>query len=157
MKKRLLLQATLLACLTAGCSGEPENTNIPNAPVSFVIAPTLDGADNALAVSGNARLYDSTHPAVLSAGYERYGYAGVLVIRAYDGELYAFDACCTYEVSKEAQLMPDGYLATCPLCHSSFEIGNGSGYPMQHATASQRLKRYRVYAYGSNQYKVTNN
>lgn len=149
----LLLWSVLLL---TGCSAEPENTNIPGAPVSFIIAPTPAGADNTLAVDGNARLYDATHPAVLSAGYGRYGYAGVIVVRAYDGALYAFDACCTYEAEKSAQLVPDGYLATCPKCGSSFAIGDGSGYALPGAKAEQPLKRYKAYPNGSNEYRIIN-
>lgn len=157
MKATVFFPTFAAACLLAGCAAEPENTNIPTAQVSFIIAPTLTGADNTLAVEGNSRLYDDMRPAVLSSGYGRYGYAGVIVTRAYDGELYAFDAACTHEASREAQLQPDGYLATCPVCGSSFETGNGSGYVMEGSKAEQVLKRYRVRQYGSGQYKVTNN
>ncbi|MBP5259575.1 MAG: hypothetical protein J6Z12_02935 [Paludibacteraceae bacterium] len=156
MRTSTVIALLLSAVLSAGCSTEPENTNIPGAPVSFIIAPTPTGADNALAVDGNAKLYDKTHPAVLSAGYGRYGYAGVIVVRAYDGVLYAFDACCTYEAEQNAQLAPDGYLATCPLCKSSFEIGNGSGYALPDAKAGQPLKRYKAYPCGNNEYRIIN-
>ncbi len=135
---------------------EPENTNIPSAPVGFVLDVSLSGVDNALRYEnvGASKLYDTKHPAAMSAGNGRYGFSGVVVTRAMDNKLYAFDACCPYEVKKDIVLVLDGFFVKCDKCGSSFEIGNGSGR-INKGPAEQPLKKYNVYEAPSGACTVT--
>jgi nitrite reductase/ring-hydroxylating ferredoxin subunit len=125
-----------------GCIPEPENTNIPNTRVNFYIDVSLSGVDNHLAdgLLGNSKIYTKSNPSQLSPNGS-YGYSGVAVVRAYDNYLYAFDICCTYEADRNVVLNDDGFFLECPKCHSSFEIGNGTGY-VNKGPATQRLKKY---------------
>jgi len=141
-------------CLLCACNNEVVNNNIPYAPVSFTIDTGLAGADKELGFDGNCRCYDSKHPAALSTSYGQYGYSGVVVVRAYDSKLYAFDLCCPYEAQKDIVLNSDGcYFVSCPVCGSQFEIGNGSGR-VSKGPASQPLKNYKVYTSSLDQYRI---
>ena len=91
---------------------------------------------------GNSKIYTKEDPASLSPNGS-YGYSGVVVVRAYDNYLYAFDICCTYEADREIALKDDGFFLKCPQCGSSFEIGNGTGY-VNSGPATQRLKKYHT-------------
>ena len=138
--KSLILSSILI--LFSGCLSEPDRSNIPNSLVNFYIDVSLSGADNCLAdgLLGNSRIYTKSNPAKLSPN-GNYGYSGVVVVRAYDNNIYAFDICCTYEVKKEIALENDGYFLKCPKCGSLFEIGYGTGIPNS-GPASVPLKKY---------------
>ena len=139
------IKTIILACIIPilyGCISEPENSNIPNSRVNFYIDTSISGVDNHLAegLLGNTKIYTQTVPSKLSPNGS-YGYSGVVVVRAYDNNLYAFDICCTYEVDKNIALEDDGFFLKCPKCGSVFEIGNGTGY-VNSGPAAQRLKKY---------------
>lgn len=139
------IKTIILACIIPflyGCISEPENSNIPNSRVNFYIDTSISGVDNHLAegLLGNTKIYTQTDPSKLSPNGS-YGYSGVVVVRAYDNNLYAFDICCTYEVDKNIALEDDGFFLKCPKCGSVFEIGNGTGY-VNSGPAAHRLKKY---------------
>ncbi len=142
----LFIAALLILGLASCQKKELENTNIPSAPVSFVLDVSLSGVDNALRYEnvGSSKVYDTRHPATMSSGHGMYGFSGVVVTRAMDNKLYAFDVCCPYEVQKDNALVLDGFFVKCNKCGSSFEIGNGSGR-VNKGPAEQPLKRYNVY------------
>lgn len=155
--KRILF-ATLILFALSGCSNNtPVNSNIPYASVSFAIDVAVSGADNELreGMLGNSKIYTTTHPATLSTSFGRYGYSGVVVVRAYDDRLYAFDICCTNEVDRNIALESDGFFLKCPKCGSTFEIGNGYGIVNQ-GPAIQPLKNYKVTGYSGDRYRVSN-
>lgn len=144
----------LMAALFSGCYQVPENTNIPSKPVGFVIDTETSDIELRDGLIGNCRIYDDTHPAVMSSGYGHYGVSGVAVVRAMDDQLYAFDCCCPYEAKAEVALASDGYFLTCPECGSSFEIGNGSGQ-INKGPATQILKKYKVTYQSGYRYRIT--
>lgn len=141
------------------CMPEPENTNIPDRPVNFLIDVSLSGPDNLLHDGniGISKIYTKQHPATLSH-YGSYGYSGVIVVRTWDNILCAFDICCTHEAKAEYKLQQDGdgdYFLHCPACGSEFEVGNGLGI-VNKGPAIQRLKRYKVEQRGSEKYYIRN-
>lgn len=141
------IKTIILVCaifILNGCIVEPENSNIPNSRVNFYIDTSISGVDNHLAegLLGNTKIYTQTDPSKLSPNGS-YGYSGVVVVRAYDNNLYAFDICCTYEVDKNIALEDDGFFLKCPKCGSVFEIGNGTGIKNS-GPAAQPLKKYYI-------------
>lgn len=147
----------VILLITVSCNKVVENTNIPFAPVNFLIDTSISGVDNYLRedMLGNSRVYSLTSPAAMSAGYGSYGVSGVVVVRGIDNVLYAFDMCCPYEAKSAISLMSDGFFLQCPACGSQFSIGNGSGY-VNKGPAKEPLKKYHVYRYAGEQYKIVN-
>ena len=153
------IKTIILACIIPilyGCISEPENSNIPNSRVNFYIDTSISGVDNHLAegLLGNTKIYTQTVPSKLSPNGS-YGYSGVVVVRAYDNNLYAFDICCTYEVDKNIALEDDGFFLKCPKCGSVFEIGNGTGY-VNSGPATKRLKKYYTSQNSSQKVRIYN-
>ena len=155
MKLKLFLLVAICFILS-GCIIEPENSNIPNSMVNFYIDVSLSGTDNSLAdgILGNSKIYTKSKPSKLSPNGS-YGYSGVVVVRAYDNHLYAFDICCTYEVDKNVALIEDGYFLKCPKCGSTFEIGNGTGIKSS-GPAMQSLKKYHTSENSTQKIRVYN-
>ena len=155
MKIKILI-STCIIFLLNGCIAEPENTNIPNTRVSFYLDTSISGVDNHLSdgLLGNSRIYTKSEPAQLSPNGS-YGYGGVIVVRAYDNNIYAFDICCTYEANRDITLEDDGFFLKCPQCGSSFEIGNGTGY-VNKGPATQRLKKYHTTQNSSQKIRIYN-
>ena len=157
MKNLIFISTLLSALLLSGCNNKVENTSVPYATGSFDIDVSMAGADNQLrdGMTGNCKVFDKQHPAARSAGYGSYGVSGVVVVRALDNQLYAFDLCCPYEGKKDIALVTDGFFANCNSCGSSFEIGNGTGY-VNKGPSKQPLKRYNVYRSYGELYRVSN-
>ncbi len=147
----------LLTVVLTACNNVVENTNIPYSRVSFLIDVSPTGADKELreGLMGNCKVYNGKSPAVLSPGIGAYGYSGVVVTRATDDKLYAFDMCCPYEAKKDIVLKADGFFMNCPVCGSQFSIGNGSGY-VNKGPAAQPLKTYHVYRSSGDRWSVVN-
>ncbi len=104
-----------------------QETPIPHVPVSFTVNLNIV---NELSVSGN------------SVFFENYGYGGVIVYCEYPGSYYAFDAACTYEVSRTCIVENEGILAECPCCGSQFVLMGGAG--VLEGPATVPLKYYSV-------------
>lgn len=155
MKLKAFILTSIIFFL-GGCMPEPENTNIPNARVSFYLDVSISGVDYHLAdgLLGNSIIYTKYSPSQLSPNGS-YGYSGVVVVRAYDNNLYAFDICCTYEADRDVTLEDDGFFLTCPQCGSVFEIGNGTGF-VNSGPATQRLKKYYTSQNSSQKIRIYN-
>jgi nitrite reductase/ring-hydroxylating ferredoxin subunit len=75
---------------------------------------------------------------------DRIGFGGILVYSGFDGEYYAFDMSCPYEVKQTVRVYPNGLgQAVCEGCGSVFDIGYGIGNPSS-GKAKEGLKRYKV-------------
>ena len=87
MKIKILILTSIILFFN-GCIPEPENTNIPNARVSFYLDVSISGVDNHLADGflGNSSIYTKHNPSQLSPNGS-YGYSGVAVVRAYDNNI----------------------------------------------------------------------
>lgn len=143
----------------SSCINQPENTNIPNKRVSFLIDTSLSGSDNILhdCNYGMTKIYTKDKPAKLSM-QGSYGVCGVIVVRTIDNYLCAFDLCCPYEAKSEYPLQQEGngdFILHCPACGSEFEVGNGTGR-INKGPATQPLKWYRVEQRGGERYYVHN-
>ena len=151
-----LVLCSLVALAASACAQQEEPSKVPHGYVGFIVDTAVSGSDNSLrdGMAGNAKYYSAAKPAALSPT-GGYGYCGVIVVRAYDNLLYAFDSCCPYECSKDAEVVLDGFFAVCPVCGSSFEIGNGSARPNK-GPATARLKCYRVTDYGNQRWRISN-
>jgi nitrite reductase/ring-hydroxylating ferredoxin subunit len=131
--KRLLLKYgkyfvfSVLLLMTSISCDKTQNTPIPYVPVSFNINLTIA---NDLTVPGNSMFF----PGV--------GYSGIVVYCELPGSYYAFDATCTYEVSRTCIVQNDGVTAVCPCCDSQFILLSGA-YPAN-GPAEMPLKQYNV-------------
>ncbi|CAK7058614.1 MAG: hypothetical protein PARBA_02141 [Parabacteroides sp.] len=97
------------------------------------------------------------HKEFQSARYsgEYTGFAGILVICGYNNRYYAYDRCCPVESSKNITIIPDDTgQATCPVCNTIYEIGNGSGIPIK-GPSVYALRKYRIMENG-HELTVTN-
>ncbi|MBO7367331.1 MAG: hypothetical protein J6U24_01835 [Paludibacteraceae bacterium] len=157
MKNLIFITTALSALLLSGCNNKVENTSVPYAAVDFDIDTSISGSDNKLrdGMTGNYRVYSTKFPAACSAGHGKYGVSGVVVVRAMDNTLYAFDMCCPHEAQKDIVLEMDGFFAKCKNCESLFEVGNGTG-GVNSGPSKQPLKSYSVYRLSSETYRVTN-
>lgn len=157
MRKLVKYILLLLAVALTACNNVVENRNIPYASVSFDIDVSTSGCDYELRedMMGNSKVFTKEQPAKASAGWGAYGYSGVVVVRALDNRLYAFDICCPYEVKRAIALKSDGFFMECPVCGSQFSVGNGSGY-VNKGPATEPLKTYHVYRNGADIFRVTN-
>ncbi|NLI72244.1 MAG: hypothetical protein GX361_05875 [Bacteroidales bacterium] len=74
------------------------------------------------------------------------GFGGILVNIGYDGNYYAYDLACPYEVNPSIRIYPDesGIKAVCRSCGSEFEIWNGTGM-VSKSPSKWNLKRYQTY------------
>jgi len=104
-----------------------QDTMVPYVPVSFVVNLNIV---NQLTVPGN------------SVFFPQYGYGGVIVYCELPGSYYAYDATCTYEVSRSCIVENEGLIAECPCCGSQFVL-LGSAYPSE-GPATMPLKQYNV-------------
>ena len=116
----------LLMSVSISCD-KTQNTPIPYVPVSFNINLTIA---NDLTVPGN------------SVYFPNVGYGGIVVYCELPGSYYAFDATCTYEVSRTCIVQNNGVMAECPCCESQFVLLSGA-YPSK-GPAEMPLKQYNV-------------
>ncbi len=118
--------SVLLMMISISCD-KTQNTPIPYVPVSFNINLTIA---NDLTVPGN------------SVYFANVGYGGIVVYCELPGSYYAFDASCTYEVSRTCIVQNENVTAECPCCGSQFVLLSGA-YPSK-GPAEMPLKQYNV-------------
>lgn len=127
--------------LTLGSSSCDKINDSPVPDVHFSLTVNLNIV-NDLNVPGN------------SAFFPGFGYGGVIVYCELPGSWYAFDAACTYEVSRNCIVKNDGVLADCPCCNSQFVLLSGA-YPTK-SPAALPLKQYNVSVMNSFTLRVYN-
>ncbi len=72
------------------------------------------------------------------------GYGGILVYTGFDGNYYAFDMACPYEVKQKTRVHPnDKGQAICDSCKTVFDISYGIGNPTS-GPAKETLRRYKA-------------
>ena len=72
------------------------------------------------------------------------GYGGILVYTGFDGEYYAFDLACPYEVKQNIIVHPnDKGQAICDSCKTVFDISYGIGNPTS-GPSKETLRRYKT-------------
>ena len=127
LKIRKYFMVFLLLMLFSVACEKPQRTPVPNVPVSFTINLNIV---NELTVTGN------------SVYFPNVGYGGIIVYCELPGSYFAFDATCTYEVSRGCIAKNEGVLAECPCCKSQFILISGA-YPSR-GPAEMPLKQYNV-------------
>lgn len=130
----------LLILLVCSCS-KFEESDIPYAPVYLEI--DLRFGDDDLVGMYNHKSITKAR----TAG-EKTGYAGVLVVCGIDSDgnttYYAFDLCCPHEAKRNITVEADNAgVAVCPECGTKFDIGYGTGAPME-GVSQYPLRRYSV-------------
>ena len=119
---KLNLFLILFGLLFFSCDKEPDSP-VPDVPVNLNI-PISDLGE------GASKKYFG-------------GYGGVIVYCLSPGEYYAYDACCTHELSKSAVVEPDGALGICNTCGSKYILIDG-GFPSSDSPSKIPLRQYNV-------------
>jgi Rieske Fe-S protein len=127
LKSRKYFVVSLLLMLFSVACEKPQNTPVPNVPVSFTI---------------NLNIVNELTVATNSVYFPNVGYGGIIVYCELPGSYYAFDATCTHEVSRGCIVKNEGVLAECPCCESQFILISGA-YPSR-GPAEMPLKQYNV-------------
>ena len=124
----------ILLILTCN-SCKKDQEYIPYVPVNLSLNLTIL---NDLTVTGSSIVFDQD------------GYGGIVVFCQYydafnpsQSEYYAYDATCTFEISKECTVENIGknVKAICPCCGSEYSLFDG--YPYK-GEASRALKEYNA-------------
>lgn len=142
---KYLFYSAVLALSLAGCDDNVQSS-IPNYPVSLEL--NLTSTYPTFRNSVNQSLIFKTK--VKATDY--IGYGGILVYTGFDGEYYAFDMSCPYEVKRTVRVYPNDIgQAVCEGCGSIFDISYGIGNPTS-GPAKEVLKRYKTTLSGDRLY-----
>lgn len=76
---------------------------------------------------------------------ESYGYGGILVVHAWDGNYYAFDRACPVEVNRKVKIRSTNQdlIFKCDSCKEEYDLSFGTGIPTK-SISKEALKRYNV-------------
>lgn len=76
---------------------------------------------------------------------ESYGYGGILVVHAWDGNYYAFDRACPVEVNRKVKIRStkQDLIFKCDSCNEEYDLSFGTGIPTK-SISKEALKRYHV-------------
>ncbi len=75
---------------------------------------------------------------------EYVGYAGLLIFRNQEGQIFAYDLCCPKERSKTVKVIPNSRgEAVCPVCCSVYSIWTGFGNVVS-GSSTLTLQKYNV-------------
>jgi Rieske Fe-S protein len=113
--------------ISSNSCNDIQESEVPDIPFSFLINLITD---NELTIPGNSKYYPYA------------GYGGVIVYCETPESYYAYDATCTYEVSKNCRLVNNSVEGECTCCKSKF-IFLGGGYPIK-GQAVAPLRQYQV-------------
>lgn len=142
-----LFSLLIFIFLLPSCEKEESRYTLPYARVYFRI--DINGRDSDLTHFSHKTF---TKP---NTAAESVGYAGLLVFRDYNGDIFAYDLACPYEKDKNIQVKPNssGH-AVCPQCDSEYVIMYGTserngtlglGTPVKgKGPATQPLQSYLV-------------
>lgn len=131
--KFILIISLLLSLFS--CVKEEEIYTIPYAYVNFKI--NINGLDSDL-----THFSYKTFTEGRTIG-ESTGFAGLLIFRDSNGDIFAFDLCCPHERSKDVRIVPsDNGEATCPICKRKYIFWTGTGHCVQ---GGSPLQKYAVY------------
>jgi nitrite reductase/ring-hydroxylating ferredoxin subunit len=86
--------------------------------------------------------YYITEPQTAS---DRLGYGGLLLVRGFDDQYYAYDLACPVECRTDVRVgQPSEVLeVVCPQCGESYQLGFGLGTPST-GISGEGLRRYSV-------------
>lgn len=136
MKRFFSIIFSAYLCILISCVDEVQPYTIPFAPVYFNI--DINGLDSDL-----THFAHKTFTRGRTVG-EQVGYAGLLIFRDAQGEIFAYDLCCPHEDDKNIRVEPtDNGKAVCPKCGTVFVTMYGLG-SVESGVANQSLQRYNV-------------
>jgi nitrite reductase/ring-hydroxylating ferredoxin subunit len=129
----------LLLLVFIGCEND-EQRRIPDAPVYLEL--DLTGRYSTFRNPYDTVVYDYNTPKTVK---DYIGFGGILVNVGYDGNYYAYDLACPYDVDPGIRVYPDrsGMKAICKSCGSEFEIWNGTGM-VSKKPSKWNLRRYQA-------------
>ncbi len=144
----------LLCILLWGCTDTTFISSVPSYPVSLRIDTRTGEYVNFVPTN----IY--TYLIVDKDGYhfngvtyprqalnDAYGYTGVVVYIAGDGQYYSFDLCCPGCINRAKPIEMDGMFGTCPICGEVYDLSNGLGVPTK-GTIREALRRYTTIVSG---------
>lgn len=117
----------LIILMSSPSCDKIQDSEVPNVPFSFTVNLNIA---NDLTIPGNSLFFPGP------------GYGGVIVYCEMPGQYYAFDATCTYEISRTCKIKNEGVLGTCSCCESQF-ILIGGAFPSK-GPAAAPLRQYNV-------------
>ncbi|MDD4362549.1 MAG: hypothetical protein PHF48_08930 [Bacteroidales bacterium] len=76
---------------------------------------------------------------------DRLGYGGLVLVRGFDDQYYAYDLACPVECRTDVRVgQPNEVLeVACPQCGETYQLGFGMGTPST-GVSKEGLKRYSV-------------
>ena len=130
----------------SSCTQEMPAITIPYARVNFKIDLMVDKIDYFNYATFELPRRDG----------ESVGYAGLLIFRNQEGQIFAYDLCCPKERSKTVKVVPNSKgEAVCPVCGSVYSVWTGFGNVVSSTTTSS-LQKYSVSKYSESVYTIRN-
>jgi nitrite reductase/ring-hydroxylating ferredoxin subunit len=131
---------------SSSCKREEQHP-VPDVYVNFTIHLLTDPEFFRLRTQGNSVIIHSYDIAKLSLGYNN---NGVIIYNNGDGEFYAFDCTCPYDlpVNAAVEISEISGIAVCPVCGSEYVL-TSMGAPTLDSPAHWSLKEYHASYYPS--------
>ncbi len=132
----------MLLLISSSCKKE-EHHPIPDVYVNFMINLNTDPEFFHLRAQGTSAVITSSTIGAFNLGYDN---NGIIIFNAGDGEFYAFDRTCPYDIPESIIVETDGLsgLATCPHCGSVY-VFPSLGVPTLDSPAKWPLKKYNAF------------
>lgn len=150
-----LVISLLLLLISSNCERE-EKHPIPDVYVHFIINLQTDPEFFRLRSQGASAIITSTDIGVFNLGYDN---NGIIVYNAGDGEFYAFDRTCPYDIPESIAVETEDALsafATCPRCGSVY-VFPSLGVPTIDSPSKWPLKKYNaIYNPNTGDLRVSN-
>ena len=142
-KLHLFLVFSLVFTLISTSCEKEERHPIPDVYVNFMINLKTDPEFFILRAQGTSVVINSSTIGLLSLGFDD---NGVIIYNAGDGEFYAFDRTCPYDIPESIAVETDGLngLATCPQCGSVYVLPS-IGIPTIDSPSRWPLKKYNAF------------
>ena len=107
---------------SSSCKREEQHP-VPDVYINFTINLQTDPEFFRLRTQGNSVIIHNTTIGTLSLGFNN---NGVLVYNNGDGEFFAFDCTCPYDLPKNVavELSNVTGIAVCPACHSEYVLAS---------------------------------
>ena len=136
-----LLTFVLLVGLSSSCEKQQQHP-VPSAYANFTINIQTDPEFIRLAAPGNSMVINDYTVGTFTLGFDN---IGVVVYNGGDGEFYAFDRTCPYDMPKSIVVETDGtnVFATCPECGTEY-VMSSMGNPTIDGPGTWPLREYKV-------------
>ena len=143
LKRTILFTTAFAAFILGGCKKSTNCNGVANVGVNFTI--DING--------GSYAPIQYTGGAMLVSG----GDAGIAIYRYQSDQFQAYDCLCPYDGSSNSKAVisieSNKIQATCPVCHSVFNLADGS---VSSGPSTCPLKAYKTSYDGVSELTVTN-